>query len=241
LHDLTQLIEASPAVNLGCDAASVKLTTSKSATSAVLQQFGITTIPSYKADTFDSELGADKFPNGYVVKPDDGAGCDLTWYFEDSNVLNRWLQSNAEVLFKFIIQPYQTGLAASFSMLCKQGKAWVLACNEQKIEIDKTNFHLKYSGSHINALTAHDADFNELAQRIAEAVPGLNGYVGVDVIIENGFIYVVEINPRITTSYIGLQQSLQYNPAELILVLTDENFSMPTTLTAHAVEVNLDA
>jgi predicted ATP-grasp superfamily ATP-dependent carboligase len=241
LHHLTQLIEASPAVNLGCDATSVKLTTSKLATSAVLQQSGITTILSYKADTFDCALGADKFPHGYVLKPDDGAGCDNAWYFVDSNALDQWLQSNSEELFKFIIQPYQTGLSASFSMLCKQGKAWALACNEQKIEIDKTHSHLKYSGSYINALASYSADFNELAQRIADAIPGLNGYVGVDVIIEDGVIYVVEINPRITTSYIGLQQSLQHNPAELILALTDQEFALPNTLTAHAVEVNVNA
>jgi predicted ATP-grasp superfamily ATP-dependent carboligase len=231
LHHLTQLVEASPAINLGCDEVSVKLTTSKLATCAVLQQSSIATIPSYKADTFDCPLVADKFPNGYVLKPDDGAGCDNTWYFENFSALNHWLQSNAEVLFKFIIQPYQTGLTASFSMLCKQGKAWILACNQQKVtkeinqevklgkfpkSIDKLPQHFKYSGSYVNALAENYADFNELAQRIAAAIPGLNGYVGVDVVIENGIIYVVEINPRITTSYIGLQQSLQYNPAELI-------------------------
>lgn len=241
LHHLTQLLETGPIVNLGCNAASVKLTTSKLATSTVLQQFGIATIPSYKADTFDCALAADNSPNGYVVKPNDGAGCENTWYFEDSSALNHWLQSNAEVLFKFLIQPYQTGLAASFSMLCKQGKAWVLACNEQKIEIDRTFSHLKYSGSYVNALTRHYADFNELAQRIAETIPGLNGYVGVDVIIEEGVIYIVEINPRITTSYIGLQQSLHYNPAELILGLVNEDFSLPKHLTTHAVEVHVNA
>lgn len=242
LH-LTQLVEANPVINLGCNAASVKLTTSKLATCAALQEAGIAAIPSFSAAVFQTQMAAYVFPNGYVVKPDDGAGCDHTWYFESRLALNAWLDSHTLTLPNYIVQPYQIGQAASFSMLCRQGKAWLLACNSQKIEIDQaTNHRFKYTGSTINGLTRYHACFNQLAQAIAMAIPGLNGYVGVDVIIGKNVVYVVEINPRITTSYIGLQQSLHYNPAALILsAAMEQDFVLPSELTAMPVEVNVYA
>lgn len=242
LH-LTQLVEATTVINLGCNAASVKLTTSKLATCTALQEAGVATIPSYSAAVFQTQMAAYVFPNGYVVKPEDGAGCDHTWYFESHLALNAWLHSHTLTLPNYIVQPYQIGQAASFSILCRQGKAWLLACNTQKIEIDHASNHrFKYTGSSVNGLTRYHARFNQLAQAIAMAIPGLNGYVGVDVIIDENTVYVVEINPRITTSYIGLQQSLQYNPAALILsAAMEQDFVLPNTLKMQPVEIDLYA
>lgn len=242
LH-LTQLVEATPVINLGCNAASVKLTTSKLATCAALQEASIATIPTYSAAVFQTQMAGYVFPNGYVVKPEGGAGCDHTWYFESHLALNAWLNSHTLTLPNYIVQPYQIGQAASFSMLCRQGKAWLLACNTQKVVIDQASDNrFKYTGSYINALTHHHAGFNQLALAIAKAIPGLNGYVGVDVIIDENVVYVVEINPRITTSYIGLQQSLHYNPAALILsAAMEQDFALPSELTAMPVEVNVYA
>lgn len=59
--------------------------------------------------------------------------------------------------------------------------------------------------------------FNTIAQKIAKADTGLLGYVGVDLIMTDEGAVVIDINPRLTTSYAGLRQSLSLNPAELIL------------------------
>ena len=84
--------------------------------------------------------------------------------------------------------------------------------------------------------------FTALVRKIATAIPGLNGYVGVDVIIDNGHIYVVEINPRVTTSYIALREILNKNPADLILnnalnIQSDSLFQ--AGIASHAVEVSV--
>lgn len=115
-------------------------------------------------------------------------------------------------------------------MLCKTGKAWLLSCNTQTIQLHAQAEYsvLSYGGSSVNALRQYHSAFAALANQIAANITGLNGYVGVDVIIQDTAIVVVEINPRITTSYVGLHQSTQQNPAGLLLDLANNDmFSLP--------------
>lgn len=49
---------------------------------------------------------------------------------------------------------------------------------------------------------------------------------------------VVEINPRLTTSYVGLRQSLALNPAELIVSIW-QNGAMPEVHKDEFLPVNL--
>jgi predicted ATP-grasp superfamily ATP-dependent carboligase len=48
-------------------------------------------------------------------------------------------------------------------------------------------------------------------------VPGLRGYVGVDVMLSDAGAVVIEINPRLTTAYLGIRQAVRENVAELAL------------------------
>lgn len=247
LTELTQLIEASSARNLGCDSKAVELASSKHASYQALKNANILTISTYIANEvikFDFSL-SESSQHGYIVKPNDGAGCEDTLHFADIEALQVWLDLNPEKQAGYIVQPYQTGTPASISMVCKDGKAWVLGCNQQKIAmttiaVNQQSIH--YNGSVVNGLSLlHRATFEKLADSIAHALPGLNGYIGVDVIVDGEAIYVVEINPRITTSYIGLRESLGCNPAQLIWDLTDDpSCKWTTNLSAKAVDINLN-
>jgi predicted ATP-grasp superfamily ATP-dependent carboligase len=61
----------------------------------------------------------------------------------------------------------------------------------------------------------------KLAQAAADAVPGLLGYVGVDLVLgeaaDGSRDFAIEINPRLTTSYIGLRALAQDNLAGAML------------------------
>jgi predicted ATP-grasp superfamily ATP-dependent carboligase len=181
--------------------------------------------------------------HGYIVKPNDGAGCEDTVYCRDIATLQAWLDVYPDKQAAYIIQLYQAGTPASISILCKNGVAWLLSCNAQKIVINDTSSNqaaIQYQGSIVNGLSEYRAAFSALANNIAQALPGLNGYVGVDVIIDSDAIYVVEINPRITTSYIGLQESLNYNPAQLIMDLACKPaFELPKNLSANMIDISL--
>ena len=47
-------------------------------------------------------------------------------------------------------------------------------------------------------------------------MPGLQGYVGVDVVLGEETSWLIEINPRPTTSYVGLRRVIDLNMAEAI-------------------------
>jgi len=46
---------------------------------------------------------------------------------------------------------------------------------------------------------------------------GLRGYIGVDMVLTNDEPVVIEVNPRLTTSYIGLRKVINFNLAQAIV------------------------
>lgn len=86
-----------------------------------------------------------------------------------------------------------------------------------------------YTGTQVNALPDEDGAFAALVVRVARAMPGLAGYFGIDLILSEDGPRVVDVNPRLTTSWVGLRAALGVNPAKLVLdLLGDEGaFEMP--------------
>jgi predicted ATP-grasp superfamily ATP-dependent carboligase len=234
LLELSELCYASHekgALFLGCGFDSTLIGTSKTLCCEALQQANIHTLLVYAGE----DLMQDKYQvsgtqniHQWVAKPEDGAGCEGVQIFDSLDDLKSWIAKDERYL-TYLAQPYQAGVAASFSMLCRNGKAWLLSCNEQHIE--HVGRHFKLTGITINGMSAYWQRFETIARKIAKMLPDALGYIGVDVIVDtenDNKIYVIEINPRLTTSYVGLEQALDYNPAKLILdcVLNDK-FSMP--------------
>ncbi len=219
LHYLTQIATQEGKLVLGCGPVSIKITSEKMATCLALEEAGIATIPTY---TFEN------WPRSHwiwLAKPNDGAGCSDTAWFNNADDLQDWIEQNDKQL-THVIQAYQPGDSASISCVMKNGEARLLSCNTQMIEI--INHMVSFKGSVINGMCEHWAQFEVVANQIAKVFPDLAGYVGIDVIVDNDDIYVVEINPRLTTSYVGLREAIGVNPAELIInTLTQPNFEWP--------------
>ncbi len=195
---------------LGCRPDAVDVATSKRATAQVLGRAGVPVIPVYV-----DQNAIPREVNEIVVKPDDGAGCQDTRHFQDRAGMRAWLHAHPDS--KRILQPFVRGEARSLSMLCCDGRARLLACNRQKVGIADGAF--RFDGVSVNAIPDRDGHYAELASQVARALPGLWGYCGVDFIgTENGPV-VVEVNPRLTTSYAGLRRAIGLNPAELVLGL----------------------
>ena len=235
LTRLTRLAESLNKPVLGADSNAVAMASDKWLTYQQLQLHQIPSIAAYLYEDFPKHQ-----TNSWVAKPRDGAGCADMAYFETSQALEEWMETRKQ---SHIIQPNQKGESLSFSMLCKQGQAYLLSCNQQKITIANDAF--SYSGGVINGARQHELAFEALAGKIARAMTGLNGYVGVDVIVDEVegeyFYYVVEINPRITTSYVALHEACGLNPARMLLDLFyNETFQMPV-IAHHKVDISLHA
>ncbi len=208
LHYLTQIADLESSLVLGCGLTSIAIAADKMATYFALEAAGIATIPTYTLENWPKSHWI------WLAKPNDGAGCSDTACFNNADDLQDWIEQNDKQL-THVIQAYQPGDSASISCVMKKGKAHVLSCNTQKIEIN--NHMLSYKGGIVNGMREHWQQFELVANQIAKALPDLAGYVGVDVIVDNDEIIVVEINPRLTTSYIALREATGKNPAELII------------------------
>lgn len=217
---------------LGSHPDAVRLTASKQETSRRLSKAGIAAVPTRWPDEFLHDK------NGkWVVKPDDGAGCTETRLFDNYSEARRWLNSNPG---NYVVQPYISGQALSLCVLCRNDKAYLLSCNDQRVAVCDGQFH--FLGSVVDAFTDEDGAFAEIAGRIAAAIPGLWGYVGIDLVQSASQAVVMEVNPRLTTSYAGLHQALGCNPAELVLGLLDD--AKPLRLPKSApkrIKVDLEA
>ncbi|MGH8728151.1 MAG: ATP-grasp domain-containing protein [Burkholderiales bacterium] len=190
---------------LGSEPETVRICASKLETFSLLDKTGIAAVPTFRAE--------DSLPlseSGWIVKPDDGAGCLDTQFCHSREDAVRLAQETGRIL-----QPFVQGEACSLSLLCREGKARLLSCNRQRIELN--DGALKFLGCEPASFDDTGGVLSNLASRIADTLPGLWGYCGVDFVqIETGPV-VVEVNPRLTTSYVGLSAQLGVNVAALVL------------------------
>ena len=95
----------------------------------------------------------------------------------------------------------------------------MLSVNRQHIRLEEGRLH--FQGVTTNALPDPDQRYADLALRVGTAIPGLWGYVGIDLIDTEAGPVVLEVNPRVTVSYAGLHAMLGFNPAGKIMALPD--------------------
>jgi len=157
------------------------------------------------------------FPGESIVKPIDGAGCNDSYLLRSADDFDRVARSLGGMR-RHIIQPHLAGEKTSLSCLFREGRAWLLSVNLQQFEIVNDQYRL--TSIRVNHRSARDA-YQGLAAAIAKAVPGLWGYAGIDLIETPEQMRVLEINPRLTSSFAGLNSALGINVAALVLQLVD--------------------
>jgi predicted ATP-grasp superfamily ATP-dependent carboligase len=121
--------------------------------------------------------------------------------------------------------------------LFKQGRAWLLCANQQQFKISEQQYHLAgLIVNHSNDIAAYSV----LVDAIALALPELWGYVGIDLIATPEQTWVLEINPRLTTSFVGIYEALGLNMVEAILQLVHDDPCLKTQ-SHHAVSVQVSS
>ncbi|MBK3732179.1 ATP-grasp domain-containing protein [Azospirillum brasilense] len=209
LERFSRMVEASGRRLLNSRTDAVAVASSKAATAAVLSAAGLPVVPV-------RPVSADDPPGGgpWVVKPDDGAGCVDTRLIRGHAEWRGWLAEADRS--GFVVQPFQPGIPASLSMLCRDGRAWPLTANRQDVSL--TGGVFSYGGGLVGGMTLSPA-LSNLARGVAAALPGLFGCVGVDVIVGPDGPTIIEVNPRLTTSSVGLRRATGLNVAAAVLDL----------------------
>lgn len=116
------------------------------------------------------------------------------------------------------IETFCPGLAASVAFLCGPAGRFALPPCRQRLSDDG---QFRYLGGELPLPPAMAARATELAARAVASLPGPLGYVGVDLVLGPGNDaiddVVIEINARLTTSYVGLRALAKENLAAAML------------------------
>lgn len=162
-------------------------------------------------------IGGRCFPA--VLKPRDGAGSQATFLVRDEEEL-AGCAARAEAegwRGELLLQPFVPGLPVSVALLLGPRQRIALPAATQELSADG---RFRYQGGRLPLPPKLAERARALALRAAEAIPGLQGYVGVDLVLgesEGSRDVVIEINPRLTTSYVGLRALAESNLAEAML------------------------
>ena len=151
--------------------------------------------------------------NTYISKPTFGAGSLDIKIVESKNLIKK--PKNR------VIQKFYPGKKGSFVMLCSKNNFEVLCCNEQIVDINKKK--ISQTGLIMGGLESYRKEIENIGRQIYENFSGLFGYIGVDILLEKNQWKIIEINPRFTSSVIGLEKSYGRNSLKKITKLYLEN------------------
>lgn len=195
---------------LGPTGEAVELCADKWRLAQHLQSLGIPTIPTEVCDLALADGPTRDWP--CVIKPRFGAGSTSTFQLSTPAAFRQLHDRRHEepALCDAVVQPWFPGTAASMAVICEGfgGRCHPLPLARQRLSTDG---RFQYLGGELPLRSRLASRAQEVARATCGSIPGLRGFVGVDLLLdeETGTVTVVEINPRLTTSYLGYRQLAQ--------------------------------
>ena len=230
---MLQLADAVGAARwLGCTKDAIALCSSKRQTAALLATHGIAVTPALDAagialDGMSSRRIDADGTAGWVVKPDDGAGGLDTYRFADFAEARADFATRLAAGRNPVLQQWVNGDALSLSLICSAAGNELISINRQRIGVadapaaGHAGRVIEFDGVDVDCIDQRSAQgrtLAALAQRVTAALPGLRGFVGIDVVWRpDEDPVVIEVNPRVTMAYVGLSARLKRNLAARVL------------------------
>lgn len=189
----------------------VSLAADKHQTALHLTAHGIP-MPEARLIEADDEKLPDNFSYPAVLKPVHGAGSQHTLLVSNAR------DEPPPYPWPRRLERYCPGTAASVAFLCGPSHRAPLHACRQHLANDG---RFTYTGGSL----LHEPELARravaLANRALDALPPALGYVGVDLVLgkaaDASEDFVIEINPRLTTSYVGLRSATEDNLAAAML------------------------
>lgn len=199
LFGLTLLAEQAGAKLASCSSKSIELTADKFALSRYLREAGINCPRNWRIGDAPRDLA---FP--LIAKPRFGAG---SWRVQLVHSTDELTSLPDDTL----LEEYHPGFACSVSVLCDEDRHFILPPCEQRFEVGGYT----YAGGVTPIKRRYAERAVSLASNVIRNLPPLRGYIGIDLSLgespDGKVDYVIEVNPRLTTSYIGLRKLCRNN------------------------------
>jgi predicted ATP-grasp superfamily ATP-dependent carboligase len=156
-----------------------------------------------------------------VVKPLDGAGSQATYLLNDQQTLDALLVNlpihhGRERSWR--IETFQEGDPVSVLALCGPAVISLLPTCYQRIKFGTT---IKYHGGAYPLPAGLSWRAECIARYVLASLPEPSGFIGIDMVLgddlEGREDSVIEVNPRLTTSYVVLRAASRTNLAQALL------------------------
>lgn len=245
LYSLVKACEDEGLEVIDSPSTAVFLATDKALLSRNLELCGVKT-PRTVVSKFENGLEAIeealKTYRKVVVKPADGDGCAglclVSDIVEARRAINIVKQSSK--LPYFLIQEFVDGLNLSVSILACEDLVLPVSINVQNVHIEGPSGSSRYLGSMV------PYEYNErvldAAVRAVRSLGHVKGFFGVDVVLKMNEPYIIEVNPRLTTSYLALREVSEDNVLEvLVKAYFDKSSLKPIKLKGRATVEKLIA
>jgi predicted ATP-grasp superfamily ATP-dependent carboligase len=207
----------------------VRIAADKQRTCDLLHAAGVP-VPTGRVLESDEPLPID-FHYPAVVKPADGAGSQDAYFVRSAH------DAPPAYAWRRRLERYVPGLAASVAMLCGPNGRIALEPCKQRISDDG---RLRYLGGELPLAPGLAERARSLAEHAISALPKSIGYVGVDLILgrepDGSEDVVIEVNPRLTTSYVGLRAAAKCNLAEAMWRAASGNELSPIEFADRPIE-----
>lgn len=213
---LCEQIRATGCRLLGPAPSAITLTADKLALAQHWHEHGVPTPPTVSLDA--------RYSISYpaVLKPRDGVGSEHVHLCSSPDVVDALTAQLHATGWQrpMILQPFVPGQAASVAFLIGPEQVLPLSPCYQHLSTDGC---FTYQGGALPMPPPLAERSVTLGQRAIANISGLRGYVGVDIVLgpnPNGAQdFAIEINPRFTTSYVGLRAHADFNIAALLFRL----------------------
>lgn len=238
LQLIVKNIENSGLLSLNCHSESIAQTSSKAAMFEHVKRIGLNVPETLFFETINlAELkrtssSALSFP--IIIKPADGAGCNGLSVVRNPQQLSIAINKirNEDNTTPILAQTLVEGISASVCLISNGDEAIPISLNRQFVNLASPDSLSSYIGGAVPFDSSLRDEAFLAAKQVVESINGLRGYVGVDLILSDNKVFVIEINPRLTSSYIGLRRVTNINVSQAILdsVLKHE---LPKNISNH--------
>jgi tyramine---L-glutamate ligase len=224
LQKLVRTVEQTGRISLNCTPDAIAALSGKAQLTDFLKKNGYATPKTLvletndKTETLQTAITSNlTFP--LVFKPLDGTSCNAISRIKAPEEIEAAVQKirTQSICHQFIVQEYVTGLAASVSLISNGSKAVAVSLNKQQITLQGPEGESCYEGGCVPLDHPLKARALSMAEHLVESFFGLRGYVGVDVVLGDDSVYIVDVNPRLTSSYVGLHVTCALNLAQSIV------------------------
>jgi predicted ATP-grasp superfamily ATP-dependent carboligase len=223
LQQLVTVAEQTGKISLNCESNAIAQAADKTTLYKSLEKLELA--PKTKILSTDVDLAETKrcikeelsYP--LILKPVDGVGCSgLSLLKEDAQIEKAIAKIREKSSGKqFIAQQYLDGECASVTLLSTGKKTVALSLNKQNVTLAEPNATSSYEGGAVPFEHPLRIEAFSTAEKVVNSISGLRGYVGVDLILSEDKTFVVDVNPRLTTSYVGLRKVAVFNVGEALI------------------------